>query len=106
MSTPQRPVGVAWAPEPAHWSELKPGDVIEQNGDRLAMVSGTGVTVAEPGDTDGVPGQGYRWLWTAEPDGHGNIVGQHRWARPDDPDPLALVLVRRDALVGQVTEGV
>lgn len=78
------PVGVAWAPEPAHWSTLKPGDVIEV-GDRLAIVAASGAH------------EGRRWLQTWA--GDGDAVSE--WA-PEGGDPLALVLVRRDALVGQV----
>lgn len=90
MTTPpQRPVGVAWAPEPVHWSEVKRGDVIEV-GDRLAIVARTGVH------------EGRRWLSTFDMDQAGVPTERGQWAPDDDPDPLALVLVRRDALIGEV----
>jgi len=80
-------VGTGWVAQPEHWSALVPGAVLELGG-VLALVVDVGAW------------EGRRWLKTSCT---GNTTDGH-WAPVDDPDPLAMVLVRRDVLAGQVIE--
>jgi len=77
-------IGTGWVAEPEHWSALTPGRVLEL-GKGLVMVTATGAH------------EGRRWLQVLD-----GATGQpdNLWA--DIPDPLAMVLVRRDVLAGQV----
>jgi hypothetical protein len=76
-------IGVGWVAEPEHWSALQPGDVLEL-GTSLVMFAGSGSH------------EGRRWLQVTR---SGSDLEGH-WA--DEPDPLVMVLRRRDVLVGEV----
>lgn len=77
------PFMVGWVAEPTHWSELRPGDVLEGSAGVLDMVAELGAV------------QGRRWLACKR-----GVLD--RWAPVGDDDPLAMKLVRRDVLVGEV----
>lgn len=79
-------VGTGWVAQPEHWSALAPGAVLE-HGTHLMTVFDKGVH------------EGRRWLKVTP---NGGLTMHGWWAESDDPDPLAMVLVRRDVLVGEV----
>lgn len=84
-SGPHGDVGTGWVAEPEHWSLLAPGDVLELGG-CLVMVAAVGAH------------EGRRWLqtWVG-----GDDSAATDWAF-ESGDPLAMVLRRRDVLVGEV----
>lgn len=83
MSAPGLAVG--WVAEPAHWSELRYGDVLEL-GPGLSMLADAGRH------------EGRAWLKVTS---NGTTM-DGIWAPDGVDDPLVMVLRRRDVLAGEV----